>query len=105
MRPLLEHLADNGEHKTQETLDALAAKLNLTDEDTSELLPSGNQTLFNNRVAWAKFYLKKALCVENPRRGVYRISERGRAFLAGHSGAWSSPAFVDGWRLEFLGCG
>jgi len=74
------------EQKTQETLDSLAATLGITDEEKDELLPSGNQTIFNNRVAWAKFYLKKALCVENPQRGVYRITQRGRELLKSHTG-------------------
>ncbi len=90
MRPLLEHLADGRERKTQETLDSLAGTLGISDTEKNELLPSGNQTIFNNRVAWAKFYLKKALCVETPKRGVYRITKRGTELLRVHSGAIES---------------
>jgi restriction system protein len=81
MRPLLIHLADGREHQTQETLDKLAGVFSLTVEERQELLPSGKQPLFTNRVAWAKFYLKKAGAVDNPRRGVYRITGLGRQLL------------------------
>jgi restriction system protein len=81
MRPLLVHLEDGREYQTRETLDALAAVFSLTPEDRQELLPSGKQPLFTNRVAWAKFYLKKAGAVENPRRGIYRITALGRQLL------------------------
>jgi restriction system protein len=81
MRPLLVHLADGREHQTQETLEDLAAGFSLSAEDRQELLPSGKQPLFTNRVAWAKFYLKKAGAVENPRRGMYRITDLGRQLL------------------------
>jgi restriction system protein len=81
MRPLLVHLADGREHQTQETLDELAGVFSLTVEERQELLPSGKQPLFTNRVAWAKFYLKKAGAVDNPRRGMYLITGLGRQLL------------------------
>ena len=40
MLPLLEHLGDKEEKTTRETLDALANKFNLTEEEKKELLPS-----------------------------------------------------------------
>src|SRR5688572_3670390 len=82
MLPLLQHLADGRDRGTQETLDALAGVFKLTDSERRELLPSGRQPLFTNRVAWAKFYLKKASLIESPKRGFYHISERGRQVLA-----------------------
>lgn len=83
MRPLLVHLSDGREHATEETLDALAREFNLTEEEKRQLLPSGRQAQFRNRVAWAKFYLKKAGVVEAPKRGIYRITERGQQLLKG----------------------
>jgi restriction system protein len=84
MRPLLVHLADGREHQTQETLDELAGVFALTAEERQELLPSGKQPLFTNRVAWAKFYLKKAGAVDHPRRGMYRITDVGLQLLEQH---------------------
>jgi restriction system protein len=86
MRPLLDHLADGIDHTTGETIDALARDFRLSEEELSELLPSGKQARFKNRIAWAKFYLKKAGMVESPRRGVYRISPNGLTLLHTHSG-------------------
>lgn len=81
LRPFLAHLSDGRDHSIQETLDALAAKFSLTDEERRQLLPSGRQPRFSNRVAWARFYLKKAGAVESPRRGSYRILPRGVELL------------------------
>ena len=49
-----------------------------------ELLPSGKQTLFGNRVHWAKTYLNKAGLLESTRRGHFKIRDRGRQVLASH---------------------
>jgi restriction system protein len=81
MRPLLNHLSDERDYGTDETLDVLAQIFKLTEDERRQLLPSGRQALFRNRVAWAKFHLKKALVVETSRRGVYRITERGKELL------------------------
>jgi restriction system protein len=81
MLPLLRHLEDGGSRGTQETLDELGREFSLSDAERRQLLPSGRQPLFTNRVAWAKFYLKKAGLIESPRRGIYRISERGKTLL------------------------
>ncbi|MEK6765066.1 MAG: restriction endonuclease [Planctomycetota bacterium] len=77
MLPLLEHLGDKEEKATRETLDALASKFNLTEEEKKELLPSGQQPIFSNRVGWAKVYLKKAGLIESTRRGYYKITQKG----------------------------
>src|SRR5262245_43119643 len=82
MLPLLRHLQDGASHDTQETLDYLGDEFSLTEVERRQLLPSGRQPLFTNRVAWAKFYLKKAGLIESPRRGTYRITERGKVLLA-----------------------
>ena len=82
MRPLLEILTDGQEHVVRETRGQLADRFGLTDADRQELIPSGGQRLLDNRVGWAKTYLLKAGLLESPRRGVVRITPRGRAALA-----------------------
>lgn len=77
MRPLLEYLADGGVKSNSETIDALSKYFQLTDEELAELLPSGQQTVFVNRIAWAKAHLKKAELLESPSRGQYKITPRG----------------------------
>jgi restriction system protein len=89
MLPLLKHLGDGQERSTQETFDALADELDLSEEDRKELLSSGRQPVFTNRIGWAKVYLKKALLIEAPKRGHYKITERGLDVLQ------QNPAAID----------
>lgn len=81
MLPLLRFLADGAERSTQETLDALAETLGLSAADVSQPMPSRKAPLFTNRVAWAKLHLKRAGLLDSPRRGVYRLTDRGRDLL------------------------
>ena len=81
MLPLLHSLEDGSECGTQDTLDALAARLGLSEADVTQPMPSRKEPHFTNRVAWAKLHLKRAGLIESPRRGVYRITERGREVL------------------------
>ncbi len=77
MLPLIRHLADGQEHLLRDLIDQLAAECSLTEAERKELLPSGQQPVFDNRVGWAKTYLKKAGLLESPRRGWVRITQRG----------------------------
>ncbi len=81
MLPLLKHTSDRQEHLLQSLIDALAADFRLTDSERRELLPSGNQGIFNNRVGWARTYLKKAGLITSPKRGVMQITDRGLQIL------------------------
>lgn len=77
MRPLLAYLSDREVRGTAETVTALAREFALSEDELKALLPSGTQTVFKNRIAWAKSYLKQAGLVEAPARGKYRITDRG----------------------------
>ncbi len=81
MLPLLRFAGDGREHSLRETIEALADEFKLTEGERSKLLPSGQQTIFDNRVGWARTYLKKAGMLETTRRGYYRITERGEQIL------------------------
>ena len=82
MLPLLRFAADKkGETSTTEAVDALATVLRLSEADLKEMLPSGIQLTFVNRVGWAATYLKKAGLLEATRRGHYRITARGQELL------------------------
>lgn len=82
MLPLLRYCADGKEHSKHEVLSALAKEFGLSDVELAELLPSGRQRRFDNRVAWAKSYLKQAGLLENAGRGIHRITRRGMETLA-----------------------
>jgi restriction system protein len=76
-KPLLDFAADGKEHSIQEARDAVAKVMALSEADMKEMLPSGIQTRFDNRVAWAKSYFVQAKVLESPRRGHFRITPRG----------------------------
>ncbi len=77
MRPLLNHLSDNKEHILADLVVSLAKYFNLTDMEKSQLLPSGKQGMFANRVGWAKTYLARAGLVSTMSRGIYKITPIG----------------------------
>lgn len=80
MLPVL-RAASKSEVRIGDVVETLADELNLTSDDRSQLLPSGKQSLFANRVHWAKTYLNKAGMIEITRRGYFKISERGVSVL------------------------
>ena len=82
MLPLLRLTADGKEHSIREAIETLAGELRLTDAEKTELLPSGTQRVFDNRVGWARSYLTKAALLEATRRGHFRITQRGREVLS-----------------------
>jgi restriction system protein len=81
MLPLLIFAGDGNEHSLREAVDRLAEKYGLTPEERSALLPSGQQPIFTNRVAWASTYLRKAGLLDHVKRGVFRISPVGSDVL------------------------
>jgi restriction system protein len=82
MLPLLRFLGDKKERSMRETIDALAKEYGLSAEELRELLPSGKQPIFDNRVGWARTYMKKAGLLESTRRGFFRITDRGSKILS-----------------------
>ena len=81
MLPLLKHLGDGNIKSTAETFEELATEFNLSNEERKELLPSGQQPIFSNRIAWAKAYLKKSGLIESPKKGFYKITLTGLEVL------------------------
>lgn len=81
MRPVLELCQDGAERHMRDVSAALADQFELTPEEREELLPSGRQPVFYNRVGWARTYLKKAGLLASPRRGAIVITDRGKALL------------------------
>lgn len=82
MLPLLKLVSDGNEHKYRDLIEKLAIEFQITDDERKELLASGNQAIFDNRVGWAKTYLKKAGLLESPKRAIFKITEIGRDTLA-----------------------
>lgn len=81
MLPLLRLASDGGEHRFRDAVEYLAAQFGLTDTERGELLPSGTAPVFDNRVGWARTYLKQAGLIESVKRGIFKISESGAELL------------------------
>ena len=80
-KPILQCLADGGDHTLKELKSGVVKAFHLSEEDLAQLLPSGRQTYFANRVGWARTYLKKAGLIESPSKGVFRITPEGLRVL------------------------
>lgn len=81
MLPFLKYLSDKKEHSLSATHDALAIQFKLTDDELKDLLPSGQQPVFRNRLGWARTYLKKAGLLTSPKRAHFIISDIGLELL------------------------
>jgi restriction system protein len=77
MLPLLRVVGDGQEHTLSETIETLAQQFGLTQDERREMLQSGNQSRFDNRVGWARTYMKKAGLLEITGRAKFRITPRG----------------------------
>jgi restriction system protein len=82
MLPFLKMANDKREYSSNDFLEPLAEMYNVTEEEKAQMLASGSQRIFHNRVHWAKAYLKMAGLIENTRRGYFRITDRGLNTLA-----------------------
>lgn len=101
MRPFLELIKDGEDHSMKYAVDQLARQFMLSEEEISELLPSGQQTILKNRVSWARTYLKYAGLVDSAGRGFVRITPAGLKLLKTHRGPIQSkdleqfPSFLE----------
>src|SRR5438552_18631628 len=82
MLPIMKVAQDGAEHTARELRKVLADQLGLSEEERQQLLPSGAQPVFTNRLAWARSHLTMARLLEKTGRGTFRITERGKQALA-----------------------
>jgi len=98
MLPLLRLIGQKDEMTRSAYVESLAAEFRLSSRDLEELLPSGRQKVYRNRITWAATYLAKAGLLERPKRGVIRITAQGRKVLD------SEPDRIDNkFLLQFPG--
>ena len=93
MLPFLQYLSDGAEHSLRDAEESLGEYFKLSPVERAELLPSGQQGVFKNRIGWARTYLKKAALLESPKRGIFKLTARGEQVLA------SKPKRID---MKFL---
>lgn len=80
MLPLMK-LAEQGEQSVPQATDLLAAEFRLSEAERAQLLPSGRQSTFSNRIHWSLTHLVHAGLLERPRRGHFTVTEQGRQVL------------------------
>ena len=83
MAPTLGVLADGGDHSLAELRAVLAERLDLAEDDLRARTPSGTP-LLADRLSWAVTYMYQAGLLSRPKRGVVRITGRGRKVVAEH---------------------
>ena len=74
---ILELLSDKQEYKTRDVKEIISNRLDLTDEERQELIPSGTEPIIKNRVGWSLTSLKKAGYVESKKWGSVNITKIG----------------------------
>ncbi len=77
----MQTIANGHEVKMADIKTSLAEKFKLTSLELNELLPSGKQPVFNNRIGWSKTHLKKAGLVDSPKKGFIKITPLGISVL------------------------
>jgi len=82
--PFLIQLKDK-DVSTKEMKDALVKHFNLTEEDCSLKTKSGSAFQLNDRIGWCRQWLRRALFIEIPQRGIYSITQRGKDYLQSHT--------------------
>src|SRR5208282_6870579 len=84
MRPLLAFGSDGSEKNINDAINGIANQLGLTEDERHQLLPSGKQAIFSNRVHWARTYLDKAGAIKATRRAHFVVTDRGKKLLIDH---------------------
>lgn len=77
----LQSLSDGEEHPYSDVKKKVIEDFKLTDIELAELLPSGKQPVFSNRIGWCRTYLKKAGLIESPTKAHFMITKSGREVL------------------------
>lgn len=79
--PFLTAISDGRIHQLKEIKEYVIDMLHLSESDIKKRLSSGKQTIFDNRIGWARTYLKKAGLIYAPQKAHFEISEEGKALL------------------------
>jgi len=77
-QPVIDALVElGGSGQPSEVKELIAEKLNITEDEQGEQIPSG-ESRFSSKVSWARFYLAKADLIDSSTRGVWSLTEKGR---------------------------
>lgn len=82
--PFLLMLKD-GEISSKAMKEKLIAHFKLTEDDIALTTKGGNTTQVADRIGWCRQYFRRALFIEIPQRGIWKLTERGKEYLANHN--------------------
>ncbi|MCL1936176.1 MAG: restriction endonuclease [Defluviitaleaceae bacterium] len=80
-RPVLEVIKDGNVYSSKEIIARVDKHMNLTNEEKDDLIKSGGEPKYVNRIAWARTYLKAAGLILNPERAKFQITDLGIQLL------------------------
>jgi restriction system protein len=81
MLPLLKFTGGEKEHNLREAIQDISQQFGLSEADRMKLLPSGQRAVVDDRIGWARTYLRKAGLLSYPRRGYFKITTLGMDVL------------------------
>ena len=87
--PVLQFAVDGDERSNRDTIEAMAERFAMSADERAERIPSGRQSVLDNRISWAQTYLRQAGLIESTHRAHFRITGAGKAVLA------NPPAHID----------
>lgn len=70
---------------SKEIKERLISHFCLTDEDRQVKTKGGSAYQIDDRIGWCRQWLRRALFIEIPTKGLYRITKRGADYLKSHS--------------------
>ena len=100
MLPLLQFVADEKERSTRAAIEHLAQHFGLTEAERTQLLPSGAQATFDNRVGWSVWHSKKAALLEATRRSHFLVTARGKKVRKKARCEYSRRAFACTFKAQ-----
>jgi restriction system protein len=78
MNPLLDAMREKGgQVRPREIYEAIAQKLNLSEEERTVTNKNGYPR-FENQIAWARSYFVKTGYLDSPSHGVWRLTDKGK---------------------------
>jgi len=78
MNPLLDAIREKGgQVRPREIYDAIAQRLNLSEEERTVTNKNGYPR-FENQIAWARSYLVKTGYLDSPSHGIWRLTDKGK---------------------------
>lgn len=81
MIPTLKVMNDGAVRHLRDFQPLVADLVQLTDEQRKEMLPSGGQLKYQNRIGWAVSFLTNVGAINRPKRGHYQITDAGRQLI------------------------